>query len=314
MVIPPWDIPLQRAGCNTCVGLTPRSNVEEANHAVWAVEADSARAGARYEPPRPPTDPALTLDAQLSALSARLEDSHWWFTARAQIVAAIGTHLLPESARLVEVGCGTGNLLAAFPDDWHRVGVDVSSEAIAIAQARHSGRGLHLVAGSAPDAVREELRAADLVLFCDVLEHIDDEVTVFRSVVEELSPGTRILITVPAGMELWSPHDVSHGHFRRYDRAGLAKLWEGQPLLTHLLSPFNYRLYPLVRLVREVSARTSFTLGPANTDLALPAKPLNWMLRRTFLSELGPLLRALDSEAPPVRRRGVSWLAVLERR
>ncbi len=254
------------------------------------------------------------MDAQLSELSARLEDSHWWFTARARIIAAIGTHLLPEPARLVEVGCGTGNLLAAFPDDWDRVGVDISTEAIAIAESRHRGRGLHLVAGAAPDAVRKELQSADLVLFCDVLEHIDDEVSVFRAVVDELSSGTLILITVPAGMELWSPHDVSHGHFRRYDRAGLAKLWEGQPLLTRLLTPFNYRLYPLVRLVREISARTSVTLGPANTDLALPAQPLNWALRRIFLSELEPILKALDPEGAPVRRRGVSWLAVLEKR
>ena len=35
------------------------------------------------------------------------------------------------------------------------------------------------------------------------------------------SPGCYFLLTVPADPSLWSEHDESFGHYRRYDRARL---------------------------------------------------------------------------------------------
>ena len=34
------------------------------------------------------------------------------------------------------------------------------------------------------------------------------------------APGAYFLLTVPADESLWSEHDESFGHYRRYDRAG----------------------------------------------------------------------------------------------
>ena len=113
------------------------------------------------------------MDPTLSRLSAELEEGHWWFTARAEILAAVCRELVPGRARVVEVGCGTGNVLGALPDDWDRVGVDMSPDAVDIAAARYPA--LELSVGRAPDDVRGELIRADLVLFCDVLEHIEDD-------------------------------------------------------------------------------------------------------------------------------------------
>ncbi|UCC26075.1 MAG: class I SAM-dependent methyltransferase [Gemmatimonadales bacterium] len=252
------------------------------------------------------------MDPTLSRLSAELEEGHWWFTARAEILAAVCRELVPGRARVVEVGCGTGNVLGALPDDWDRVGVDMSPDAVDIAAARYPA--LELSVGRAPDDVRGELIRADLVLFCDVLEHIEGDVETFEAVIREIPSGARVLITVPAWMELWSAHDESHGHFRRYDEARLTRLWRDLPLDTRLVSPFNWRLYPVVRLIRGMGSRAGRTLGPGETDLFLPPRPLNALLRRIFLSEAGAILAALEGRRPPVSRRGVSWLAVLEKR
>ena len=62
----------------------------------------------------------------------------------------------------------------------------------------------------------------DLVLLLDVLEHIEDPVTFFESVLGPLtSPGTPVLVAVPAHQRLFGAHDEALGHFRRYGRREL---------------------------------------------------------------------------------------------
>ncbi len=50
----------------------------------------------------------------------------------------------------------------------------------------------------------------------DVLEHIDDDRAALRELYNALEPKGKLLIYVPARMELYSPFDKAIGHFRRY--------------------------------------------------------------------------------------------------
>lgn len=50
----------------------------------------------------------------------------------------------------------------------------------------------------------------------DVLEHIDDDRAALRTLFDALAPNGKLLIYVPARMELYSPFDKAIGHFRRY--------------------------------------------------------------------------------------------------
>ena len=58
----------------------------------------------------------------------------------------------------------------------------------------------------------------------DMWEHIDEDDQVAAEAARVLRPGGRLLVAVPAGMDLWSGHDVALGHVRRYDRDGLVAL------------------------------------------------------------------------------------------
>ena len=57
---------------------------------------------------------------------------------------------------------------------------------------------------------------ANLVLFIDVLEHVDDDSALLAHYAAKVARGTRFLITVPAFQWLWSEHDVFLEHRRRY--------------------------------------------------------------------------------------------------
>jgi hypothetical protein len=114
-------------------------------------------------------------------------------------------------------------------------------------------------------------------------------------------------------MSLWSRHDESHGHFRRYGEADLHSMWEGLPVRTRLVSPFNWRLYPPVRLARILGRRRDRTVGRGDTDIAPLPTALNAILRRVFEGEASALVAGLDSGVSRSPWPGVSWLAVLQK-
>ena len=118
-----------------------------------------------------------------------------------------------------------------------------------------------------------------------------------------------MFITVPADMSLWTDHDVSHGHYRRYDVESLRRVWEALPVRELGLSPFNARLYPLVRVARTLSRWRGRPAGDAGSDLRLPSRPVNTALHGIFAGERRRLLRNLRGGRP--YRRGVSLVAVL---
>jgi hypothetical protein len=143
------------------------------------------------------------------------------------------------------------------------------------------------------------------------LEHVADDRGLLASIVKACSPGCQLVVTVPADMRLWSPHDEAFGHFRRYDPETFAAVWESLPVKSRLISHFNSRLYPLVRLVRSINRRRGRTGGAANTDFKLPPRYPNAALEACFAGERRRLLQAIDCGGG--YRQGVSLIAVLER-
>jgi len=64
----------------------------------------------------------------------------------------------------------------------------------------------------------------DLVIACEVLEHIRDEAAFLDRVHRLLHPGGQLILSVPARKRLWSDHDQIAGHLRRYERHEVADL------------------------------------------------------------------------------------------
>lgn len=91
----------------------------------------------------------------------------------------------------------------------------------------------------------------DYVFAFDVLEHIQDDAAALAQWVSWLKPGGRLLLSVPAHMALWSAGDEWSGHFRRYERAGLAQLLRDAGLQTEVFECYGF---PLSNLSERVSA------------------------------------------------------------
>jgi len=256
----------------------------------------------------------LCMQSEQFQLHAQIEQRHWWFVARRRILRELVRGVSPAAGKrdsiVVDIGCGTGANLAALAGEYRCVGIDTSAEAIELAQRRFPG--ITFIHGQAPRDVAKWLARASVVLLTDVLEHVEDDRALLAKIVHACPPEAQILVTVPADMRLWSPHDSAFGHFRRYDTRQLSALWDQLPVQPRLLSYFNSRLYPLVRVARGISRRRGKASGDADTDFKMPPRPVNGILEALFAGERRHLLRSIDGRAKGYPR-GVSLVAILQR-
>jgi len=246
-------------------------------------------------------------------VQSRVEQEHWWFLARRKLLLRIVAEVVPDRrcALIADVGCGTGANTAALASQHPAIGLDVSSTAVALARQRFPG--VRFVCGEARDVLAEEGGHVTFILLADVLEHVHDDFRMLSELLALAQPATFFLLTVPADMSLWSRHDESHRHYRRYSRERFERLWEKLPVTPLLVSHFNSRLYPFIKLARMVNRWRRKSCGEAGTDLAVPPRPLNWLLERIFVGEGKRLQKMLRGERVAGYSRGVSLIALLRR-
>jgi ubiquinone/menaquinone biosynthesis C-methylase UbiE len=221
--------------------------------------------------------------------------THWWYEARRALVqgALAGT---PGDGVLLDVGCGTGDNLAALRASWSGpvLATDLSAYALA-----HAGSG---VAVARAERLPFATAGAAAVTSMDVVEHLDDDVVGLREYARVLQPGGVLLLTVPAYQSLWSDHDVRAAHRRRYTRRRLERAVraagfdvERSTYFNSFLVPpaFALRRTPLRRVVRdndeEVGASSPLV---SRVMTALGAAERRWALRRRVPFGLSILLVA----------------------
>lgn len=246
-------------------------------------------------------------------LHADIEERHWWFVGRRRIMRRLLANVLPPStgATVVDVGCGTGANIASLAADYDCVGIDTSAQAIELARPRFPK--VRFLCGLAPRDLGDVAARAGAFLLMDVLEHVEDDFRMLSELLAAASPGAIFLITVPADEALWSEHDESFGHLRRYDRRRFEQLWAGLPVTALLSSYYNTRLYPLIRWIRTRNRRRGRSAGRAGTDFWIPARPLNRLLEATLAGEARSLVAQLSARQPRGCDFGASLVALLRR-
>jgi SAM-dependent methyltransferase len=209
-----------------------------------------------------------------------LEDGHWWFRGRRAVLWALMRRAgLPERPRMLDAGCGTGRNLAEFGALGTAHGVDPSPQAIDFCHRR----GLTTVTAAGIEALPFADGEFDLILATDVLEHVERDDLAAAELRRVAAPGAVLVVTVPAYQWLWSLHDDSHQHLRRYTaralRARLARAGWRPEVLTY----FNSVLLPPIALVRTLARRRAPRDG--RTDYQLTGGLLNRLLELPMRGE-----------------------------
>ena len=104
-------------------------------------------------------------------------------------LAEIYRFLIPPGKRVLEVGCGSGDLLAAMRPS-HGVGVDLS--AVMIERAKTQYPALHFVKG---DALTIDLGTTfDYIICSDLVNDVWDVETLFKNLARHCSRATRLVL------------------------------------------------------------------------------------------------------------------------
>jgi SAM-dependent methyltransferase len=106
--------------------------------------------------------------------------------------------LIPPGARVLEIGCGIGDLLAAVRPA-HGVGVDFSEATLAIARQRHPG--FDFVLGEA--TLLEGLGTFDYIIISDLLNDVPDVQHLLSTLHRHAHEDTRLVLNVFSN--LWRP-------------------------------------------------------------------------------------------------------------
>ena len=123
--------------------------------------------------------------------------------------------------RILEIGCGLGNLARHLSDRELYVGTDVSSESVAtVVETFASHPNMRACVADVTDRRFNDLAHFnfDTVISLNVFEHIEDDVLALQNTRKVLQPGGKVILVVPAHDFLYGTMDRSIGHYRRYSK------------------------------------------------------------------------------------------------
>jgi ubiquinone/menaquinone biosynthesis C-methylase UbiE len=231
----------------------------------------------------------------LMAAEARADD---WLTAWEE--AAGG----PAPQSLLEIGCGTGPLLAVSKGYSLRVGVDIALRWLVVGKKRLAERGANVpLICACAEALPFADQVFDRVVADSTLEHLKDQKLGLAEAFRVLRPAGRLFVATPNRFSLGPDPQTGFwagGYLPDSWTAALVRKAGGIPPVRKLLSAFSLR-----RLLREAGfARARLSLpGIPDRQRAQFSPPLKLLIgvydflrrlpvSRQFLYLFGPLLHA----------------------
>ncbi len=183
----------------------------------------------------------------------RIEDRHFWFVARREIVLDSLRRAVPDldRRRMFDIGCGTGGLLEFLAARRVKLAgaCDAYLESLEIVH-RRLGIPLALVdEGRLPPLGPGH----DLLALFDVLEHLDDDRGMLSFLHSILTPGGIVVFTVPAHPMLFDERDELACHRRRYRGDELRQKLEEAGFCVLLLTHFMASLVPPLLVMRALT-------------------------------------------------------------
>lgn len=197
---------------------------------------------------------------------------HWYYQAKLVGIQAMISRHLGGGMKIVDVGAGSGFFSLAIADELSDTTVTCVDPHYPDETLREDGPIRFVRSLSDP--------SADLYLFIDVLEHVDDDLSLLREYVEAAPKGALVVISVPAFQSLWSGHDVFLEHKRRYRLKEVEDLAQEAGLRVEQSRYLFASVFPLAWLMRRIRRSRE-----ATSDMKAASPAVNQLLTRILKVE-----------------------------
>lgn len=206
-----------------------------------------------------------------------------------------------ESARILDIGCGQGDLIEELRRrhigaelcgiDYSRHGVEVAARKVPSATFLQCD----LLSGAAPPPAFEGW--ATHAVCSEVLEHVDEPEVLLTNSRAWLAPGCRLVVTVPGGP--MSAFDRHIGHRQHFTTESLRRLLTGSGFRVERVVGAGFPLFNLYRLavisrgrrlVDDVEGDASWlaraVMAGFQVLLAAPQPPTPWGWQRAAIAQV----------------------------
>ena len=183
---------------------------------------------------------------------AESEASYWGVKRSLDKITKAGLN----SPKVLEIGCGLGYLTYSLNKaGYNAFGLDISSEAVAKAIENY---GDFFICADLHDYARTHMQEYDIIIFTEVVEHLDNIKSFMSSMITLLNSNGKIILTTPnksfyPSKVLWAT-DLPPVHYWWLSENSIACIAKQLKLSVNFLnfSPF-YRKHPMGFDVRKIS-------------------------------------------------------------
>src|SRR6266851_2268425 len=146
--------------------------------------------------------------------------------------------MIPEGARVLDIGCGTGSITSMIRDLRHAdvIGIEPHRERAKKAE----DKGITVINGIYTADISKKYGTFDVILFADILEHLDNPIELLEQTKSALATNGRVLASIP-NVAHWSvrlrllavnfdykPTGIMDAtHLRWFTRKGVRRLFDG---------------------------------------------------------------------------------------
>lgn len=180
----------------------------------------------------------LTLPTSVTHTESALKDSWWENHNRFDLLNQLDRYnrwLVEKVSPFIrgevcEVGCGIGNMIQFLLHHQRVVGLEPFQPSLEKAKELFSAhQNVSFYGHWLADCPNEDVppESFDTVVSMNCLEHIEDDVVAMSTLRQLCRRDGRVVILVPAHMCIYGGLDRSAGHYRRYNKRSLRRVFEG---------------------------------------------------------------------------------------
>lgn len=212
----------------------------------------------------------------------RVEGKHWYYAGKRELVRRwlhkVGA-IAPDKT-LLDCGAGTGRFASEMQEHCRVLVLDDHEESLELLREQFSPEQvIALTDGGVPLPDQ----SVDAITALDVLEHVEHDAAAVEGFHRLLKPDGVALVTVPAGMALWSDWDVSLHHYRRYSRRELKGIFPDNQWEILYLNYTNILAFPVAWMLRKLRKQKPAGDTQNRMEDRIPAPWLNALLRKIFV-------------------------------
>ena len=158
-----------------------------------------------------------------------ISDNNFTYFYTLKYLRSILASFNKKTVRILDLGCGVGTVDFYLAQKGHNVtGIDISADAIKICNSVKEQFGFENTRFIEGDVQKKEFKQKfDFIICSEVIEHVEDDRGLLKTIHKLLVPGGILLLTTPSKyaplhrLGFLKDFDQRVGHLRRYDMPDL---------------------------------------------------------------------------------------------